>query len=64
MTNWEYMSLTGEAKGFFDRTVDQDAFVADLNQHGKLGWELVGVFEVSAGQGQTQRVYAVLKRPK
>lgn len=64
MGSWEYMTLTHHATGFFDRKVDEDAFVADLNQHGKLGWELVSVFDIAVGHGETQRVCAVLKRPK
>ncbi len=63
---WEYMVLKVEAySGFFaGRVVDTDALSAELNHLGARGWELVSMFEVQTGQGRTNSVNAILKRPR
>ena len=60
---WEYMTTTLLAGGFFTGLVDGCKMKLELNQFGAQGWELVSVFDTNKLQGGTLEVVAILKRP-
>lgn len=49
--NWEYKTVKMKAKGVMGGLVDTEELEARLNELGSRGWELVNVFDTSAGYG-------------
>lgn len=62
MTRWEYKSVSLKCPGFFKSKLDNEDLEQLLNSLGKLGWELVHVVPL-LGNGYTQSITAILKRP-
>ncbi len=61
---WEYKTLTFEPGGFWSGggKLESQGLTNQLNELGSQGWELVSVFDTTKFEGQTQQVYAILKR--
>jgi hypothetical protein len=62
--NWEYKTVKMKAKGIMGGLVDTEELEARLNELGSRGWELVNVFDTSAGYGHSRLIIAVFKRPR
>lgn len=63
MPQWEYKSVKHKTNGLLGGIVDTDAFDAALNELGKQGWELVGVFDTNLSNGATRDLVTVFKKP-
>lgn len=59
---WEYHTLR-LAASFWGGTVDNDKMRHELNALGAHGWELVNVVETNGGDGSTNAIHFVFKRP-
>lgn len=65
-TLWEYETLVIQVakEGFVVRPeLNVPEFRGKLNEMGRLGWELVAVFDVNMLQGGSKQVVAAFKRP-
>lgn len=65
-TLWEYETLVMQVakEGFVVRPeLNVPEFKSKLNEMGRLGWELVAVFDVNMLQGGSKQVVATFKRP-
>ena len=60
---WEYHIISLDTRGIFGANVDFQSLYTRLNELGDDGWEVVSAAPVSAGQGYSQEVLFVLKRP-
>ncbi|MFO0830612.1 MAG: DUF4177 domain-containing protein [Phycisphaerales bacterium] len=64
MQKWEYATVMVEATGVFvGGKVDVQALRETLNNAGREGWEVCGVFETNMQEGRTRSVVVLLKRP-
>lgn len=61
---WEYRTVRLEVEGWLTPDVDTASIDAALGALGAEGWELVTAFDLSAGQGQSSGIVAMLKRPR
>ena len=52
---WEYLSISIEAKGVWNKNFDQKASMGKLNELGDEGWELVSVVPVERTGAFTQK---------
>jgi hypothetical protein len=59
MTRWEYTVINIRSENY---RLDP-ACAAELNRHGKDGWELVGLTSVNFKTGATDNIAMVFKRP-
>lgn len=66
MTTWTYHVFKFSPTGTFLRggKIDDEWLVKELNALGKEGWELVSVFTSAIGQGATNEVAVVMKKPQ
>lgn len=62
MEKWEYKAINVESKGSGDGTSDINNFTMVINQLGSVGWELVSCLTTNQEQGNTQAIFAILKR--
>jgi hypothetical protein len=65
-TLWEYETLVMQVakEGLVVRPeLDVPEFRSGLNEMGRLGWELVAVFDINMLQGGSKQVVATFKRP-
>ncbi|MBC8161326.1 MAG: DUF4177 domain-containing protein [Roseiflexaceae bacterium] len=60
---WEYHVISLNTVGLLSANVDIQSLYTRLNELGQDGWELVSAAPISAGQGYSQEVLFVLKRP-
>lgn len=60
-TRWEYYFHPRELGGW--TSVPRLGTEDDVNDLGRSGWELVTIFPVNVGYGQTTRAVFVFKRP-
>jgi hypothetical protein len=65
---WEYITISIEAKGVWNKNFNEKASVEKLNQLGAEGWELVSVTPIERTGAWTQKAatYAfafIFKRP-
>ena len=64
MPKFEYATLVFESAKFLGNSkLDHEAFHKRLNDYGSEGWELVNVFPLARGYGDTREVTAIFKRP-
>jgi Domain of unknown function (DUF4177) len=65
-TLWEYEAFVMQVatEGFVVRPeLNVPEFKSRLNDLGRMGWELVAVFDVNMLQGGSKQVVATFKRP-
>jgi len=60
---WEYRTLKLDVSGWLGPKVDAAKIDAELNAHGREGWELVDVIDINKHQGTTSELVLVFKRP-
>lgn len=60
---WEYHVLSLTTSGFLGPKVDIQSLYVRLNELGEQGWEVVSAAPITIGEGRTQEVMFVLKRP-
>ena len=60
-STWEYLCLTHDAIGIVSSHVDEER-VAEFNDLGRQGWELVAAIPVTEGDGALYRVTYIFKR--
>lgn len=60
---WEYHVISLDTRGIFGANVDLQSLYGKLNELGEDGWEVVSSSPINAGQGYSQEVLFVLKRP-
>lgn len=65
MTKWTYHVFKFSPTGAFFRggKIDADWLAKELNALGVEGWEMVGAFTSAIGQGATNEVAIIMKRP-
>jgi len=66
---WEYLTISIEAKGVWNKNLNEKASVEKLNQLGAEGWELVSVTPISrtgvwTKQEATYAFSFIFKRPQ
>lgn len=66
---WEYLTISIEAKGVWNKNINEKSSVEKLNQLGADGWELVSVVPIERTGKWTQKeaTYAfafIFKRPQ
>ena len=67
MTNWEYKVYSyKQPSGMLSRGAGDvpEGFLQDLNALGAEGWEVATSYPVAMGNGATNQVVTILKRPK
>ena len=63
MSKWEYRILEYEVKGGLFRKMDiEKNYLAELNELGRDGWELVGIIPFTEAQGRLSKVHLILKK--
>jgi len=62
MEQYEYKTLTTDAKGFLGGKVNKDTFENELNKLGLQGWELVNSVATAQNYGSTRWIISVFKR--
>ena len=60
---WEYRTVKLDVAGWLGPKVDSVRIDAELNAHGREGWELVSAFDVNQGHGSTSALVLLFKRP-
>jgi len=65
---WEYKTVSIEAKGVWNKNINEESSIEQLNELGEEGWELVSAVPVERTGSFTQKTatYAfvfILKRP-
>ena len=61
---WEYKTLPIDVEGWINPGVDQARVDAELDAHGREGWELVGVLDLNRMHGRTSSLVAFFKRAR
>jgi hypothetical protein len=61
---WEYQTIKLDVAGFLRPKIEPASLTQQLNELGDLGWELVGMADLNAGEGRTTGLVAVFKRPR
>ncbi len=60
---YEYAAVTFDTRSFFSSpSLDGDAYTAKLNEYGSEGWEVVSVFDINRGNGETSAIVVTFKR--
>ncbi len=63
MSKWEYRILEYEIKGGTLRKMDiVGDYLAQLNELGRDGWELVGIIPFTEAQGRLSKIHLILKK--
>ena len=61
---WEYRTLRLDVEGWISPGVDPARVEAELDAHGRDGWELVSVVDLNRLEGRTSSLVAFLKRAR
>ncbi len=60
---YEYKAFEVQTKGIIDTKLPVE-FMAQVNEFGKQGWELVQILPLSENNGKTKRVIFIFKKEK
>ena len=61
---WEYQTIKVDARaGWTSNGLNVTEFDKVMNRLGSKGWELVSAFDTNMGEGRTEDVVAIFKRP-
>lgn len=62
--HFEYATVVfGLSRGLVVPKLDHEGFQQKLNEYGRDGWELVNVVTTNRGDGVTDEVISIFKRP-
>lgn len=61
--SWEYRTLKLDVSSWLGPKVEPERIDAELNAHGREGWELVSMIDINRHQGATAELVLVFKRP-
>lgn len=64
MKQYEYKTISTDAKGFLGGKVDIESFEAQLNELGAQGWELVETLASNQDFGSTRYIVSIFKRER
>ncbi|MCK5817455.1 MAG: DUF4177 domain-containing protein [Candidatus Marinimicrobia bacterium] len=63
MKKWDYKVVEFGSGGFLGGNINTQKVETQLNELGKLGWELVTSYSTNAGYGATKKLVYTLKKP-